>query len=147
MYLKNLNNDMVGFSNTTARDMIEHIFLSYGSITAVDLERNWENMRRAWDPQQPVETLLKQIQDFIDYAEAGRGGSLPVRRRSYKLIIPRFFPLGPPTVLAAVGTKEIIQNRTRITSRSIFNFLPPAQSNAGINSGCLWVCQCSCGTI
>jgi hypothetical protein len=32
-----LNNDMVGFANTTARDMFEHLFLSYGSITAVDL--------------------------------------------------------------------------------------------------------------
>jgi hypothetical protein len=27
MYLEILNNYMVGFSNTTARDMIEHIFL------------------------------------------------------------------------------------------------------------------------
>jgi hypothetical protein len=28
-------------------------------------------MRRAWDPQQPVETLFKQIQDCDDYSEAG----------------------------------------------------------------------------
>jgi hypothetical protein len=28
-------------------------------------------MRRAWDPQQPVETLSKQIQDCADYSEAG----------------------------------------------------------------------------
>jgi hypothetical protein len=27
-------------------------------------------MRRAWDPQQPVESLLKQIQDCADYSEA-----------------------------------------------------------------------------
>jgi hypothetical protein len=45
MYLKILNNDMVGFANTTARDMLEHLFLSYGSITAVDLEHKFENMR------------------------------------------------------------------------------------------------------
>jgi hypothetical protein len=51
--------------------MLEHLFLSYGSITAVDLECNFENMREAWDPQQPVETLFKQIQDCVDYAEAG----------------------------------------------------------------------------
>jgi hypothetical protein len=56
MYLKILNNDMVGFANTTTRDMLEHLFLSYGSITAVDLEQNWDNMCRAWYPQQPVET-------------------------------------------------------------------------------------------
>jgi hypothetical protein len=45
MYLEILNNDMGGFANTTARDMLEHPFLSYGSITDVDLEHNWENMR------------------------------------------------------------------------------------------------------
>jgi hypothetical protein len=66
MYLEILNNDMVGFANTTARDMIDHLFLSYGSITAVDLEHNWENMRNAWAPQQPVESLFKHIQDCVD---------------------------------------------------------------------------------
>jgi hypothetical protein len=35
------------------------------------LEINFEHMRRAWDPQQPVETLFKQIQDCADYSEAG----------------------------------------------------------------------------
>jgi hypothetical protein len=69
MYLEILNNDMAGFANTTARDMLDHLFLSYGSITTVDLEHNWENMRKAWDPQQPVESLFKQIQDCVDYAE------------------------------------------------------------------------------
>jgi hypothetical protein len=28
-------------------------------------------MRRAWDPQQPVESLFKRIQDCADYSEAG----------------------------------------------------------------------------
>jgi hypothetical protein len=28
-------------------------------------------MLHAWDPQQPVESLFKQIQDFADYSEAG----------------------------------------------------------------------------
>ena len=66
MYLDILCDDMVGFANTTARDMIEYLFLTYGSITAVDLERNFENMRKPWDPQQPVETLFKQVQDAVD---------------------------------------------------------------------------------
>jgi hypothetical protein len=38
MYFEILNNGMVGFANTTAREILEHLFLSYGSITAVDLE-------------------------------------------------------------------------------------------------------------
>jgi hypothetical protein len=49
-----LHNAMVGFANTTAIYMLEHLFLSYGSITDVNLEHNWEKMRKAWDPHQPV---------------------------------------------------------------------------------------------
>jgi hypothetical protein len=71
MYIEILNDDLVGFANTTSRDMIDHIFISYGSITAVDIQHNFENTRKAWDPQQPVETLFKQIQDCVDFAEAG----------------------------------------------------------------------------
>jgi hypothetical protein len=71
MYLDILNYNMVGYSNISARDMLDHIFKTYGNITAVNLEINFEHMRRAWDPQQPVESLFKQIQDCADYSEAG----------------------------------------------------------------------------
>jgi hypothetical protein len=71
MYLEILNDNMVGYSNISARYMLDHLFETYGNITAVDLENNFEHMRRAWDPHQPVETLFKQIQDCGDYSEAG----------------------------------------------------------------------------
>jgi hypothetical protein len=67
MYLEILNDNMVRYANISARDMLDHLFETYGNITAVDLEINFEHMRQAWDPQQPVETLLKQIQDCADY--------------------------------------------------------------------------------
>jgi hypothetical protein len=71
MYLDILNDNMVGYANISSRDMLDHLFNTYGNITAVDLEINFEHMRRAWDPQQPVESLFKHIQDFADYSEAG----------------------------------------------------------------------------
>jgi hypothetical protein len=71
MFLDVLNDNMVGFANISARDMLDHLFSTYGNITAVDLEINFEHMRRAWDPQQPIEALFKQIQDCADYSEAG----------------------------------------------------------------------------
>jgi hypothetical protein len=71
MFLDVLNDDMIGFANITARAMLDHLFMDYYNITAVDLENNFEQMRRAWDPQQPVESLFKQIQDCADYSEAG----------------------------------------------------------------------------
>jgi hypothetical protein len=71
MYLDILNDNMVGYAKISARDMLDHLFETYVNITAVDLEINFEHMRRAWDPQQPVESLFKQIQDCADYYEAG----------------------------------------------------------------------------
>jgi hypothetical protein len=71
MFLDILNNNMVAYANISASDMLDHLFNTYGYITAVDLEIKFEHMRRAWDPQQPVESLFKQIQDCADYSEAG----------------------------------------------------------------------------
>jgi hypothetical protein len=71
IYLEISNYNMVGYANISARYMLDHLFETYGNITAVDLEINFEHMCRSWDPQQPVETLFKQIQDCTDYSEAG----------------------------------------------------------------------------
>jgi hypothetical protein len=50
--------------------MLDHLFLTHGNIIAVDLENNFEQMRKAWDPQQPVETLFNQIQYCADFSKA-----------------------------------------------------------------------------
>jgi hypothetical protein len=50
MYLDVLNDEMVGFAKISARSMLDHLFTTYGNITTVDLENNFEHMRRAWDP-------------------------------------------------------------------------------------------------
>jgi hypothetical protein len=58
MYLYILNDNMVGYANISARDILDHLFQTDGNITEVNLEINFEHMRRAWDPQQPVESLF-----------------------------------------------------------------------------------------
>jgi hypothetical protein len=47
MYLEILNDNMVGYANISARDMLDHLFETYSNITAVDLEINFDHMRRA----------------------------------------------------------------------------------------------------
>jgi hypothetical protein len=37
MYIEILNDDLVGFANTTSRDMLDHLFLSHDSITSVGI--------------------------------------------------------------------------------------------------------------
>jgi hypothetical protein len=51
MYLDILNDDMVDLEkNISAWEMLDHLFMTYGNITAVDLENKFDHMRRAWDP-------------------------------------------------------------------------------------------------
>jgi hypothetical protein len=71
MHLDILNDDMVGFANISAREILDHLFMTYGNITAVDFEHNSEQMCQVWDPQQPVESLFKPIKDCTDFSEAG----------------------------------------------------------------------------
>jgi hypothetical protein len=47
MYLDILNENIVCYANISAQDMLDHIFDTYGNITAVNLEINFEHMRRA----------------------------------------------------------------------------------------------------
>jgi hypothetical protein len=54
MHLDVLNDNMVDISNISAWAMLDHLFTTYGNITAFHFENNFEHMRRAWDPQQPV---------------------------------------------------------------------------------------------
>jgi hypothetical protein len=71
MYLDILNDNMVGFANITAREMIDSLFLTYGNITAVDLENNFEQMRKAWDPKHPMERIFNKIDYCSDVSEVG----------------------------------------------------------------------------
>jgi hypothetical protein len=73
---------MVGYANISARDMLDHLFETYGNTPSVDLEINFEHMRRDLDPQQTVESLFKQIQDCANYSKAGGGSSFATPNKS-----------------------------------------------------------------
>jgi hypothetical protein len=76
MYVDISNDNMVGYANISTRDTLDQLLETYGNITAVDLEINFEHMRRAWDPQHPVEPFFKKIQDCADYSEEGVSSSV-----------------------------------------------------------------------
>jgi hypothetical protein len=42
IFLDILNEDMIGFANITAREILDYLFLTYGNITAINLEHNFE---------------------------------------------------------------------------------------------------------
>jgi hypothetical protein len=92
MYLDILNDNMVGYTSVSARDMLDHLFDTYGNIAAVDLEINFEHMRRALDPQQPVETLFKQIKTVLPIR--GQGASSLVTHSRSTLVMQKYLQQG-----------------------------------------------------
>jgi hypothetical protein len=92
MYLDILNDTMFGLANISARDhMLDHLFETYGNITAVDLEINFDHMRRAWDPQQPVESLLSRFK-IVQIILKQEASSLDTRNKSM-LVTPKYLQL------------------------------------------------------
>jgi hypothetical protein len=61
MYFDVLNDNMVGFANISARDMLDHLFGTYGNITAVDLEINFEHMSEHGIPNNPLNTCSSRF--------------------------------------------------------------------------------------
>ena len=72
IYLKALRNKYVGFSNQTFLTMMAHLYLHYAKISPSDLTLNNKAMKKAYDPNQPIENLFEQINDAVEYAAAGK---------------------------------------------------------------------------
>ena len=88
LYLRTLQHRHTGFSNSTTRNLIEHLMQSYGNITPNDLSHNDTVFRKPYDPNQPIETFYSQIEDAMDYADAGRSAytAAQVVTNAYSLI-------------------------------------------------------------
>jgi hypothetical protein len=104
MYIEILNDDLVGFASTTSRDFIDHLFLSYGSITAVDIDQNFENTIKAWDPQQPVETLFNKSKTVLTSQRLA--GLRLERHKNCPMPTQKYSSQENSTVPAADGTKK-----------------------------------------
>jgi hypothetical protein len=71
LYLRTLQHRHTGFANVTTRQLIRHLLDTYGNITPTDLGNNDEKFKTACDPAQPIEALFSQIEDAMDFADAG----------------------------------------------------------------------------
>jgi hypothetical protein len=81
MYLEILNDNMVGYANISARNMLDHLFETYGNITAVDLEINFEHMRRSGIPSSQWRLSSSRFKTVLNIRRQG-GSSLVAHIRS-----------------------------------------------------------------
>jgi hypothetical protein len=131
MYLDILSDNMVGYANISARDMLDHLFEIHGNITAVDLEIDFEHMRRDWDPQQTVESMFKKIQDCAEYLEAG--GTLIDHPQQINVGYAKNIYNGPLHERISWVKREIEPEKNLDTLNITFcRCSPPTQENARI---------------
>lgn len=61
-FLKAKRDHLFGYANVTVLQLLTHLDLTYGTITATDLDLNEANMEKEWSPTQPLEDLWNQIE-------------------------------------------------------------------------------------
>jgi hypothetical protein len=145
MYLEIFNDNMVGYANILARDILDHLFETYGNITAVNLKINFENMRRAWDPQQPEESLFKQIQDYADYSEAGGRPNRPPATNQ-RWLCKNICNSSLHECMSSVERETYHRKNLDPIQISLCSRSPSRQANAGRIRGHSWLplCKCRC---
>ena len=71
IYLRALKAQHIGYGNRTLAELFNHLMTSYGIITPTELETNMMQLKEQWDPNQPFEMLIDQVERAVDYADAG----------------------------------------------------------------------------
>jgi hypothetical protein len=67
-FIQVLENQLFGFSQVSALQILTHLDTTYGRVTNQDLAHNLEQMNKQWDPSAPLEDLWTQIQVARNYA-------------------------------------------------------------------------------
>ena len=55
--------------------MINHVYITYGDIEDIDLEKNNMNMMKPYDPKQPLAALIQQFYMGIYFMWTGKNSS------------------------------------------------------------------------
>ena len=88
IYFKGKRNRHTGYSTISVIEMIKYLYGNYGVITPDELEENNKRMREAYDPTMPIENLLEQIEEDVEYADAGNAtyNDTQMLARAYLLV-------------------------------------------------------------
>ena len=71
VYLMFLQDELLGYSNVTIRQMLEHLSTTYGVITPDSLLTNEKKMETDWNPDEPIELIWTRIRNCQLFAAEG----------------------------------------------------------------------------
>jgi hypothetical protein len=72
IYYQDLEDETFGYADVLIPAIITHLTATYGTLTASDLETNRDKLTEAWNPDDPMENLWKNIK--VVRAIATQGG-------------------------------------------------------------------------
>jgi hypothetical protein len=72
LYIEDLLDDTIGWGNTTCLQLLDHLWETYGTITAAELEANLATMKEPWNTKSPIQTVFTQLKDAIAFPRAGQ---------------------------------------------------------------------------
>jgi hypothetical protein len=71
IYYQDLEDDTFGYADVLIPAIINHLTTTYGTLTASDLEINRDKLTEAWNPDDPIENLWKNIKIIRAVATQG----------------------------------------------------------------------------
>jgi hypothetical protein len=77
MYLRTLQHRITGFANVTMREMLDHLYTNYGRLSPADLQENDTCLHTPYDPNQPIEAFIDQVEDAVSLAAAAQAPYSP----------------------------------------------------------------------
>ena len=77
MFTRAIKNRYIGYANVTTKQLLTHLITTYGKISGNDLRLNDAAMNTAYDVNLPIEVLFDQIEDGLDFADAGNHPKTP----------------------------------------------------------------------
>jgi len=77
LYLRSLKHRITGYANVTTREILDHLYQAYGTLTPQDLQHVDNQMKKQYDPYTPIENLFDQIEEAVDIASAANAPYAP----------------------------------------------------------------------
>jgi phytoene dehydrogenase-like protein len=88
LYLEQLNDEQVGFTNGTPQHIMEHLMATFGEITEIDLENNLQDIKAPWNPDTPIHSVFARGTKCHNFAS--KGGD-PISEATYTRILVDIF--------------------------------------------------------
>ena len=79
IFLRAIRDCYVGYANITTRPMFTHLYTTYANITPADIIKNDARLKTAYNVNQPIKRLFEQIEDAIEYVDAGHNPYTPLQ--------------------------------------------------------------------